>query len=88
MSGPVGPGPFPFGGAVPVSADLADIAARAAIEGCVNETVADQYVHLLERLKERRLTTWQVESSREAEQEAAEAHLAPAKWRVRHNTIQ
>jgi hypothetical protein len=37
---PVGPGAFPFDGAVPVSHDLADVAARAALEGCVGETVA------------------------------------------------
>jgi hypothetical protein len=36
----VGPGAFPFHGAVPVATDLADIAARAALEGCVGETLA------------------------------------------------
>jgi hypothetical protein len=37
---PIAPAAFPFGQAVAVSADLADIAARAAREGCVGETVA------------------------------------------------
>lgn len=37
---PLGPGPFPFGGSVAVSADLADIAARVVREGCVGETLA------------------------------------------------
>jgi hypothetical protein len=37
---PVGPGAFPFGGGVEVTADLASIAARVAREGCVGETVA------------------------------------------------
>ncbi len=37
---PLGAGAFPFDGAVPISADLAEVAARAAIEGCVNETIA------------------------------------------------
>jgi hypothetical protein len=34
------PAPFPFGGSVEVSADLADVAVRAAREGCVGETLA------------------------------------------------
>jgi hypothetical protein len=37
---PVAPAPFPFGGRVEVSADLASIAARAVREGCVGETLA------------------------------------------------
>jgi hypothetical protein len=36
----VAPGPFPFEGRVAVSHDLADVAARAAREGCVGETLA------------------------------------------------
>jgi hypothetical protein len=36
----VGPGAFPFAGQVEVSGDLAAIAARAACEGCIGETVA------------------------------------------------
>src|SRR5262249_50774510 len=36
---PVAPAPFPFEGRVEVSADLASIAARAAREGCVGETL-------------------------------------------------
>ena len=38
-----GPGAFPFAGSVAVSSDLADIAARAAIEGCVGETIASVF---------------------------------------------
>jgi hypothetical protein len=37
---PVEPGPFPFGGHVEVDSDLARIAARAAREGCIGETMA------------------------------------------------
>ncbi|MGK3965247.1 ferritin-like domain-containing protein [Sorangium sp. So ce118] len=37
---PVGPSAFPFGGAVAVSEDLAAVAASAAREGCVGETLA------------------------------------------------
>jgi hypothetical protein len=37
---PVSPGAFPFEGRADVSSDLAEIAARAAYEGCVGETVA------------------------------------------------
>jgi hypothetical protein len=36
----LGPQVFPFGGAVPVSAQLADIAARTVHEGCIGETLA------------------------------------------------
>jgi hypothetical protein len=36
---PVAPAPFPFEGRVEVSADLASIAARAAREGCIGETL-------------------------------------------------
>lgn len=36
----IAPGPFPFDGQVQVTADLASIAARAAREGCIGETVA------------------------------------------------
>ncbi|MFT3772395.1 MAG: ferritin-like domain-containing protein [Minicystis sp.] len=36
----IAPAPFPFGGPVEVTADLASIAARAAREGCVGETIA------------------------------------------------
>lgn len=35
----VAPGPFPFGGSVPVGTDLAALAAATAREGCVGETV-------------------------------------------------
>jgi hypothetical protein len=38
--GAVAPAPFPFDGRVEVSPDLADIAARAAREGCIGETLA------------------------------------------------
>jgi hypothetical protein len=34
------PAPFPFGGRVEVSSDLAEIAARTAREGCIGETLA------------------------------------------------
>lgn len=44
----VAPHAFPFGGGVEVSRDLADIAARAALEGCVGETLAA--VHAAEQL--------------------------------------
>lgn len=38
---PLGPGVFPFaGGNLAVSADLADVAARAVREGCIGETLA------------------------------------------------
>jgi hypothetical protein len=37
---PVDVGPFPFVGGVEVTGDLASIAARAASEGCVGETIA------------------------------------------------
>jgi hypothetical protein len=37
---PIAPGPFPFAGGVEVSNDLASIAARAAREGCIGETLA------------------------------------------------
>jgi hypothetical protein len=37
---PVEPGPFPFGGAVPVESGLPALAAAAVREGCVGETVA------------------------------------------------
>jgi hypothetical protein len=37
---PLAPGGFPFGGHVEVSSDLADIAARAAREGAIGETIA------------------------------------------------
>lgn len=37
---PLAPSPFPFGGAVEVTDDLASIAARAAREGCIGETIA------------------------------------------------
>ncbi len=37
---PVRPGAFPFAGQVEVSANLASVAARAAREGCVGETIA------------------------------------------------
>ncbi|TKC97139.1 ferritin-like domain-containing protein [Polyangium fumosum] len=38
---PLGPGAFPFvGGNLSVSADLADVAARAVREGCIGETLA------------------------------------------------
>lgn len=36
----LGPQVFPFGGAVTVSADLADITARTVQEGCIGETLA------------------------------------------------
>ncbi|WP_437514855.1 ferritin-like domain-containing protein [Sorangium sp. So ce1099] len=36
----IAPGAFPFDGRVDVSADLASIAARAATEGCIGETIA------------------------------------------------
>lgn len=36
----VTPAPFPFGGSVEISSDLASIAARAAREGCIGETIA------------------------------------------------
>jgi hypothetical protein len=36
----VAAGPFPFEGRVAVSGDLADVAARAAREGCIGETLA------------------------------------------------
>jgi hypothetical protein len=36
----VAPGPFPFEGRVDISADLASVAARAAREGCIGETIA------------------------------------------------
>lgn len=36
----LGPQVFPFGGAVPVSDRLADIAARTVLEGCIGETLA------------------------------------------------
>ncbi len=34
------PGPFPFGGPVEVTADLASLAARTVTEGCLGETIA------------------------------------------------
>lgn len=37
--GPVGPGAFPFGASVPLTLDLAELAATTAREGCVGETV-------------------------------------------------
>ncbi len=37
---PVGVGPLPLGGSVEVESDLASMAARAAREGCIGETVA------------------------------------------------
>ncbi len=37
--GPVAPGPFPFGASVPLTLDLATLAATTAREGCVGETV-------------------------------------------------
>ncbi len=37
---PLGPSPFPFNRSVAVSEDLADIAARAARDGCIGETLA------------------------------------------------
>lgn len=36
----LGAGPLPLGNTVEVSSDLADVAARAAVEGCVGETLA------------------------------------------------
>lgn len=36
----VAPGPFPFEGRIEISADLASVAARAAREGCIGETIA------------------------------------------------
>ncbi|MDF2696379.1 MAG: putative secreted protein [Labilithrix sp.] len=36
----IAPGPFPFEGHVQVTSDLASIAARAAKEGCIGETIA------------------------------------------------
>jgi hypothetical protein len=37
---PIAPGVFPFEGRVEVESDLASIAARAAKEGCIGETIA------------------------------------------------
>lgn len=37
---PVGPGPLPFARAVAISDDLARVAMRAVVEGCVGETLA------------------------------------------------
>jgi hypothetical protein len=37
---PVGPGPFPLGAQLRLSADLAEVAAEAALEACVGEAVA------------------------------------------------
>jgi hypothetical protein len=34
------PGPFPFGGPIEVTADLASLAARTVTEGCLGETIA------------------------------------------------
>lgn len=40
MGSPVGPGAFPLGMEVPLSAGLAEVAAEAAEEGCIGEAVA------------------------------------------------
>ena len=45
---PVSPGQFPFGGDIAVEDDLASLAARVVVEGCVGETIAA--VHAREQL--------------------------------------
>jgi hypothetical protein len=74
---PVAPAPFPFGGPVEVSADLADLAARAASEGCVGETLAA--VQAAEQLARAEDPAVRAALAIIAEDEARHAELA---WRT------
>ena len=73
----VAPGPLPIGGELAVASDLAAIAASAAVEGCVGETIAA--VQAAEQLA--RATDPAVRAALEAiaEDEARHAELA---WRT------
>jgi hypothetical protein len=71
---PIAPAPFPFGGRVEVSADLASIAARAVREGCVGETLGA--LHAAEQLAGTEDPRVRAALSAIAEDEARHAELA------------
>jgi hypothetical protein len=72
----VTPSPFPFEGRVEVSADLASIAARAAREGCIGETLAS--IQAAEQLAHAEEPSVRAALEVIAEDEARHAELA---WR-------
>ncbi len=74
---PVGPSKFPFGGAVEVSSDLALVAANAAREGCIGETLAA--VQAAEQLGQATDRAVRAALAIIAEDEARHAELA---WRT------
>jgi hypothetical protein len=74
---PVGPDAFPFDGHVRVCSDLESIAARAAAEGCVGETVAA--VQAEEQAVRATVPVVQRVLARIAADEARHAELA---WRI------
>lgn len=71
---PLAPSAFPFDGHAVVSSDLAEIAARAAYEGCVGETVAA--IQAAEQLSTARDPRVRAALSSIAEEEAQHAELA------------
>src|SRR6185436_14431991 len=74
---PAAPARFPFEGSVEVTSDLAAVAARAAREGCVGETVAA--VHAAEQLSRATDPAVRAALAIIAEDEARHAELA---WRA------
>ncbi len=74
---PVGPSAFPFGGAALVSSDLALVAANAAREGCIGETLAA--VQAAEQLGQATDPAVRAALAIIAEDEARHAELA---WRT------
>lgn len=71
---PLAPGGFPFGGHAVIADDLAEIAARAAYEGCVGETVAA--IQAAEQLSTARDPRVRAVLAAIAEEEAQHAELA------------
>lgn len=70
--GPVGVGPLPLGGRIEVTSDLASMAARAAREGCIGETVAavlaaQQLAHATDPAVRRALAIIAADEARHAE---------------------
>jgi hypothetical protein len=70
----LGPGAFDFGGTVTIATDLATLAARAVIEGCVGETLAA--IEAAEKLALETDPTVQRVLAEIAEDEARHAELA------------
>jgi hypothetical protein len=81
---PMGPGAFPFEGRVEVSASLAEVAARAAYEGCVGETLAA--IQAAEQLELATDPTVRAALAMIARDEARHAELAwrTVAWAIEH----